>query len=205
MRSASRSVQFLGTQGVTAEEEVPRWYLIWQTLCCDSDYSEVYAHPFSHLPLATEEWTEENRGTLGVSTFKDQQHQGWCSCPPDDEVWCLKAVISPAICWHYHLTLLTSWWVGKTECSGVSGKKVATVCSWVARDFIMLHSVFYTYIYTHICICNHVWTEWPPSQSYSILSETSWSSQAVAWLMTQREGAKKANAIRTQAQHAANK
>lgn len=113
MRSASRSVQFFGTQGVTAEEEVPRWYLIWQTLCCDSDYSEVYAHPFSHLPLATEEWTEENRGTLGVSTFKDQQHQGWCSCPPADEVWCLKAVISPAICWHYHLTLLTSWWVGK--------------------------------------------------------------------------------------------
>lgn len=146
-RSASRSVQLLGTQGVTAEEEVPRLYLIRQILCCDADYSEVYANPFSHLPLATEEWTEENRGTLGVSTFKDQQQQGWCSCPPADEVWDLKAAISPAICWHNHLTLLTSWWVGKKECSGVSGKKVAAVCSRVARGFIMLPSVFFIYIY----------------------------------------------------------
>lgn len=58
-RSASRSLRFLGTQGVTAEEEIPRRYLIRQILCCDADCSEVYAHPFSHLPLATEEWTEE--------------------------------------------------------------------------------------------------------------------------------------------------
>lgn len=60
---------------------------------------------------------------------------------------------------------------------------------------------FQSFIY----ICNHMWAEWPPSQTYSVLSETSWNSQAVAWLMTQREGAKKANANWTKNQHVANK
>lgn len=54
------------------------------------------------------------RGTPGTSVFKDQQQQGWRGCTHSNEVWCLKAAILRASCWRCRLTLLTSWWVGKS-------------------------------------------------------------------------------------------
>lgn len=68
-RSASRSLWFLGTQGVTAEEEIPRRYLIRQILCCDAQRFMRTLSPTSHWLLRNE---PRNWGTPGVSAFKDQ-------------------------------------------------------------------------------------------------------------------------------------
>lgn len=119
-RSASRSVWFLGTKGVTAEEEFPRWHLIRQFLCCDADDLEGDAHPFSHLPAATGEWNEakghsrhkyiQGPAAAGMTWLYSQQ-------------WSLVFEGSNSSCELLALSLDTSHQlVSRKKCSGVTGK-----------------------------------------------------------------------------------